>query len=102
VLGGLIPAIVLLYPRLRRDNTAVAIALALVVMSVVVNRWNVTLSGLVVPPEWSPGVLGSLVAVRYFPTPIEVVVSIGILAYALLFFTLGVRYLPIYGSRSEH
>jgi Ni/Fe-hydrogenase subunit HybB-like protein len=55
VLGGLIPAIVLLYPRLRRDNTAVAIALGLVVMSVVVNRWNVTLSGLVVPPEWSPG-----------------------------------------------
>jgi molybdopterin-containing oxidoreductase family membrane subunit len=102
VLGGLIPAIVLLYPRLRRDNTAVTIALALVVMSVVVNRWNVTLSGLVVPPEWSPGVLGSVVAVRYFPTTIEIMVSVGILAYALLFFTLGVRYLPIYGQSQGH
>jgi menaquinone reductase, integral membrane subunit len=102
VLGGVIPAAIMLYPPLRRDSQAVMIGLALIVMAVVVNRWNVTLSGLVVPPEWSPGVLGSVVAVSYFPTGLEVLVSVGILAYALLGFTLGARYLPIYKKRSSH
>jgi Ni/Fe-hydrogenase subunit HybB-like protein len=97
VLAGVIPAAILLYPRWRRNEQALMVALGLIVMGVVVNRWNVTLSGLVVPPEWSPGVIGAAgVAVSYSPTLIEVAISLGILGYALLFFTLGVRYLPIY------
>jgi Ni/Fe-hydrogenase subunit HybB-like protein len=71
-------------------------ALSLVVAGVVINRWNITLSGLVAPPDWSPGVMGNLVAVSYFPSPVEIAVAIGIVAYALLGFTLGVRYLAIY------
>jgi menaquinone reductase, integral membrane subunit len=96
ILGGFIPAAILLYQPLRRNDRALMLGLLLVVLGVVVNRWNVTLSGLVVPPDWSPGVLGYLVAVSYSPTPIEVLVSLGILAYALLAFTLGARYLPIF------
>jgi menaquinone reductase, integral membrane subunit len=97
VLAGVIPAAILLYPRWRRNEQALMAALGLVVMGVIINRWNVTLSGLVVPPEWSPGVIGAAgVAVSYSPTLIEVAISLGILGYALLFFTLGVRYLPIY------
>lgn len=98
VLGGLVPAVILLYPPLRRNRAALIGGLALVVLGVVVNRWNVTLSGLVAPPSWSPGVLGNVAAVSYAPTMTEVAVSAGVLAYALLFFTLGVRYLPIYES----
>ena len=71
-------------------------------MAVVVNRWNVTLSGLVVPPEWSPGVLGGVLAASYFPTWTEVAVSIGILGYGLLAFTLGVKYLPIFRRARAH
>ena len=68
----------------------------------VVNRWNVTLSGLVVPPDWSPGILGNAVAASYFPTLIEVAVAVGVLGYGLLAFTLGVKYLPLYPQpRSE-
>jgi menaquinone reductase, integral membrane subunit len=103
VLGGVIPAAILLYLPLRRNDRAVMVGLGLIVMAVVVNRWNVTLSGLVVPPEWSPGVIGNVVAVSYSPTTIEVMVSVGILAYALMGFTLGVKYLPIYGrSKKSH
>jgi molybdopterin-containing oxidoreductase family membrane subunit len=96
ILGGIVPAIILLYQPLRRNDRALLIGLGLVVFAIVVNRWNVTLSGLVAPPDWSPGVLGNVVAVSYIPTIIEIMVSIGILAYGLLGFTLGARYLPIF------
>jgi menaquinone reductase, integral membrane subunit len=96
VLGGLVPAVILLNRRLRHNDRAVILALSLIVMSIVVNRWNVTLSGLVAPPEWSPGVLGSVVAASYAPSWVEVAVSLGILAYGLLAFTLGVKYLPLF------
>jgi len=96
VFGGLIPAIILLYRPLRRNDRYVIFALAMIVMGVLVNRWNVTLSGLVAPPQWSPGVLGNIVAATYIPTFPEAAVAIGIAGYALLGFTLGVRYLPLY------
>lgn len=96
VLGGLIPAIILLYPPLRRNDRLLVLALGLIVAAVVINRWNVTLSGLVVPPNWSPGILGGLVTASYVPSLIEIAVSIGILGYGLLAITLGVKYLPIF------
>jgi molybdopterin-containing oxidoreductase family membrane subunit len=103
VLGGLVPAIILLYRPLRRNDRYAILALALIVMGVVVNRWNVTLSGLVAPPQWSPGVIGNLVAVSYLPSLTEIAVAIGIAGYALIGFTMGVKYLPIYpwGKKSS-
>jgi len=44
VLGGIVPAIVLLVRQLRRNDRYVMTALGLLVMSVAINRWNVTLS----------------------------------------------------------
>jgi menaquinone reductase, integral membrane subunit len=96
VLGAVVPAVILLTPRFRRVDRILTIGLGLIVMGIVVNRWNVTLSGLVVPPQWSPGVLGHVVAALYFPSLPEVAVSIGVLGYGLLVFTLGVRYLPLF------
>jgi molybdopterin-containing oxidoreductase family membrane subunit len=98
ILGGIVPAVILLYRPLRRNDRALLPALGLIVMGVIVNRWNVTLSGLVAPPDWSPGVLGNVVAISYTPTAIEIMVALGIVAYALLAFTLGVRYLPIFSQ----
>jgi molybdopterin-containing oxidoreductase family membrane subunit len=95
-LGGLIPVIILLVPRLRRDNRYLIAGLSLIIMGLVVNRWNVTLSGLVVPPQWSPGVLGNVLAVSYVPTLVEVAVSLGVISYGLLAFTIGIKYFPIF------
>ncbi len=99
--GALIPAVIFLYPAARRNDRLLIIGLGLAVMGLVVNRWNVTLSGLVVPPQWSPGVLGNVVAATYFPSPTEIAVTVGILGYALLAFTLGVRHLPLYPKGSQ-
>lgn len=99
VLGGLIPAVILLYGPLRRNDTTLMAALGLIVLGVVVNRWNVTLSGLVAPPQWSPGVIGNVAAASYAPTWVELAVSVGVLAYALLAFTLGARHLPLFPGK---
>jgi Ni/Fe-hydrogenase subunit HybB-like protein len=96
ILGGLFPAIVLLYRPLRRNDRVLMVALGFVVVGVTINRWNVTLSGLVAPPQWSPGVLGNVVVASYVPTWAEVAVALGVVAYALLVLSLGIRYLPLY------
>lgn len=96
ILGGLAPAIILLLPNLCGRKNLVMLALGSIIAGVVINRWNVTLSGLVAPPAWSPGVLGNVIAVSYSPSIIELLVALGIVSYAFLGFTLGVRYLEIY------
>jgi molybdopterin-containing oxidoreductase family membrane subunit len=101
LLAGIIPAIILLYPRFRRNDRLLLAGLGLIVVGIVVNRWNVTLSGLIVPPQWSPGVLGNVVAATYFPSWTEVAVSLGVLGYALMAFTLGIRYLPLFPVSSD-
>ena len=101
VLGGIVPAIILLNVNFRKNDRYTLFALAGVIAGVTVNRWNVTLSGLVAPPQWSPGVIGNLITASYLPTWNEIIVSIGIIAYALLAFSFGVRYLPIYPREGE-
>lgn len=98
VLGLMVPAAILLIGRSRQSDPGLLLGLGLLVFGVIVNRWNTTLSGLIAPPNWSPGVLGSVVTASYSPTWTEVAVSIGIVGYAWLAFTLAVRFLPIYQS----
>jgi Ni/Fe-hydrogenase subunit HybB-like protein len=101
VLGALLPAVILLYGPLRRNARALGLALGLVVLGVIVNRWNVTPSGLVAPPDWSPGVLHTGAVAAYFPSPIELLVSAGVVAYFLLGLTLAVRHLPIFAAAEK-
>jgi len=101
LLGGVIPSVILLNPRLRKNDWYSILALGLIIVGVTMNRWNVTLSGLVAPPQWSPGVLGSVLAASYLPTWNEIIVSLGIIAYALLAFSFGVKYLPIFPKTEE-
>jgi len=101
VLGGFIPAIIIFVPQLRKNIWVLIFGLTMIPMGVVVNRWNTTLSGLVVPPDWSPGVLGNVVAASYLPTGIEMMVAAGIVAYAWLGYTLGVKFLPIFNEQPQ-
>ena len=101
VLGGIVPALILLNANFRKNDRYTMLALGAIIAGVTVNRWNVTLSGLVAPPRWSPGVLGNLITVSYLPTWNEIIVSLGIIAYALLAFSFGIKYLPIYPKDEE-
>lgn len=101
LLGVLVPAIILLTPRLRRSDLWVMAAMILAVIGVVVNRWNVTLSGLIVPLDWSPGVAEVFSVNTYQPAAVEWAVALGVVSYALLMFSLGLRFMPLF-SKETH
>ncbi len=96
ILGALIPALILLTPRLRRRDIWIIVAALLAMGGIIVNRWNVTLSGLVVPVDWSPGIANVFPVREYMPTAIEWGIALGVVGYALLMLTLGLRYLPFF------
>jgi molybdopterin-containing oxidoreductase family membrane subunit len=104
VVGALIPAIILLSPRLRRQDILIVIAALLAIVGVITNRWNVTLSGLIVPMDWSPGAGDLFPVQKYVPALSEWGVGIGVLGYALMMLTLGLTYLPLFpkGDHDDH
>lgn len=101
-IGALIPATILLVPRLRRSDTYVLLAMLTAIVGIIVNRWNVTLSGLILPLDWSPGVAEVFAVNGYTPNLAEWGVALGVVGYALMFMTLGLRYLPLFSSDQKH
>ena len=96
LIGALIPAIILLTPRFRRQDTWLMGAMGMAILGTLINRWNVTLSGLILPLDWSPGVAELFPINAYQPGLVEWGVAIGIAGYALGLLTLGLRYLPLF------
>jgi len=102
-LGAIVPAIILLVPRLRHLVGLRQLALALVVGGVVAYRWDTNLIGQIVTLSYLPGDIAARYT-TYFPSLVEVVSGLGIIAYGLLAFTLGVRYLKVvdYSAAPAH
>jgi molybdopterin-containing oxidoreductase family membrane subunit len=96
LMGALLPAIIFLWRPLRRNRYFLMLGALMVVGGLVINRWNVTLSGFTVPLDWSPGVLDIFPINTYQPSLVEWGVAIGIVGYSWMAFTLGVRYLHLY------
>ncbi len=96
VFGALVPAIFFLWGRLRRNRNALILAALMVIAGLVINRWNMTLSGFVIPLDWSPGVAEVFPVNHYEPALVEWGVAIGIVSYSWFAFTLGARFLKLY------
>jgi molybdopterin-containing oxidoreductase family membrane subunit len=96
LMGALLPAVIFLWPRLRNNRYLVMVGAVMIIGGLVINRWNMTLAGLVVPMDWSPGVLDVFPINTYRPSLVEWGVAIGIVGYSWMGFTLGVRYLKLY------
>lgn len=94
--GAFVPMILLLWPRTRANRNILILSAFMIIAGLVINRWNMTLSGFVIPMDWSPGVKDVFPINHYQPSLVEWGVSIGIVAYSWTAFTLGVRYLNIY------
>lgn len=94
--GAFVPAIFLLWRRLRQNRHVVMLACLMIIAGLVINRWNMTLSGFVVPMDWSPGVREVQTMTTYTPALVEWGVALLIVAYSWLAFTLGVRLLNFY------
>jgi len=102
LLGIVLPAVIFLSSRYKHNPALVVLGAFLAVLGIIVNRWNVTVSGLFIPLEYSPGTLFQPEPVRYFPNVYEWGVAIGILGYMLLLLTLGARYLPLFEKDKAH
>ena len=65
-------------------------------LGLVFSRWNVTVSGLIVPLNYALGTLFQVTPADYTPSLIEWGVIIGVLGYVMLLFTVAVYFLPIF------
>jgi molybdopterin-containing oxidoreductase family membrane subunit len=101
ILGVIVPAILFLTPRFNRRPAFLVIGAGFAVLGILVNRWNTTVGGLFVPLSYSPGTLYELPPGNYFPSLPEWGIAVGIIGYALLMLTLGVKFLPLFG-KEEH
>jgi Ni/Fe-hydrogenase subunit HybB-like protein len=96
--GALVPMVMLLTPYTRGHPFWRMLALSLVVIGVIAYRWDTNLSGLLVVMPYLPG-SQSVAYASYSPSLVEVVAGLGVVAYGLLAFSLGVRYLNVVNHR---
>jgi len=97
LLGILVPMILLLWGRTRRHAFWRMVALLLVAIGVVAYRWDINLSGLLVVMPYLPN--AAVEYTSYTPALVEWVAALGILAYGMTAFTLGVLYLRVVDHR---
>jgi molybdopterin-containing oxidoreductase family membrane subunit len=103
IMGVIVPAILFLAPRFNKRPILLVGGTLLAVMGIVVNRWNVTVSGLTVPLSYSPGQLYTAPVGQYFPNLTEWGILSLIIGYALLLMTLGVMFLPLFPKdKAQH
>lgn len=93
-LGIIIPMIILLNPNWRKMPRLQIPALALIVLGLVMYRWDTNMVGQLVVFNYMPQELVPQFT-RYIPSLVEIAAGAGVIAVGLLAFTLGVRYLRV-------
>lgn len=88
--GSLLPIVLFAFPRVRRNPHGLFLGAACAVSGFVLNRLNVGITGL----ELGTGA-------RYFPTWMEVAVTMSIVAVGFVLFGLACKHLPIFESQGE-
>jgi Ni/Fe-hydrogenase subunit HybB-like protein len=96
--GAIIPMILLLKQQTRQDHFWRMAALAMVVCGVIAYRWDINLSGLLVVVSYLPGE-ATVTYTSYFPSLVEIGAGLGVVAFGLTAFSLGVRYLRVVDHR---
>jgi Ni/Fe-hydrogenase subunit HybB-like protein len=93
LLGMVVPMILLLYRPTRMNRFWRMIALLLVAAGVVAFRWDTNIAGFLVVMPYIPG--QAIAYTSYRPSLVEVMTGGAILAYGLMAFSLGVKYLRV-------
>lgn len=85
LIGAVIPIILLSIPAVRNNRMAVFWSSFLVIAGIIFNRFNVALFGLAMRPGYT-----------YTPHWMEIAISVGLVADAMLVIWLAYRYLPLH------
>jgi len=95
VLGGIVPAAILLTEKGRKNSFLFVVAIILGVIGVSVNRWVMVLQVMAVPTlPWEPWHL-------YSPSWQEVATTILPVAYGVILLMVSFRYLPVFPQEKE-
>lgn len=89
-LGVIGPLVLLSVPRIRTDHFGLFVSSVLVILGFIMNRLNVSITGM----EASSGT-------SYFPSGTEILVTLTIVALGFALFGLAVKYLPIFPERER-
>jgi Ni/Fe-hydrogenase subunit HybB-like protein len=100
VLGIIVPMIILFRTRLRRQPLLHMLALLLVVGGLAAYRWDTNMVGQMVTSSYLPQELVPRYT-EYFPSLIEFLAGAGAVAYGLMAFTLGARYLKVVNHEEQ-
>jgi len=92
---GIIPAFILITPRLRERNGLLIIGALMNVTGIVLNRFVFTIQTLSIP------VMPFETFMSYFPTWQEWGIAMGAIGYGILLFSLSYRYLPLFPQEAE-
>ncbi|HNR36360.1 MAG TPA: polysulfide reductase NrfD [Candidatus Hydrogenedentes bacterium] len=90
VVGGIVPLVLLSFEAFRKQRVLLLCGALLALGGVVFNRLNVVLLGMNLPGTQPGGLVGT-----YYPSLIEWVLSLSLIAAAVFFFATGVKLLPI-------
>ncbi|HEY5674235.1 MAG TPA: NrfD/PsrC family molybdoenzyme membrane anchor subunit [Malonomonas sp.] len=88
-IGFILPFVMFTQKSVRENDRRRVIAASLVVFGLILNRFNVSMFGMMDPNN------------LYYPSLIESLVTIGIIAGHILFFVLIARYFPIFEHHPE-
>ncbi|MDP3880452.1 MAG: NrfD/PsrC family molybdoenzyme membrane anchor subunit [Dehalococcoidales bacterium] len=96
-MGAVIPLAILFNPRLNKTVRWIALAAASVVIGVFFERYYLVITGAAYPLDFYPGEIEGVWGVTgSFPvTPVETMMSVGIIALLGLVFVLGLKYLEL-------
>lgn len=94
LLGVLVPMIILVSERLRRDPRLQLLALLCVIGGLVAYRWDTNIVSQMVVFNYQPQEIIPRYT-SYVPSLVEVLAGAGVVAYGFLTFTLGARYLKV-------
>jgi Ni/Fe-hydrogenase subunit HybB-like protein len=89
LVGVIIPVVLLSMPAIRNNRMAVFWSSCLVVVGIIFNRFNVGLFGLAMRPGYT-----------YTPNWMEIAISVGLVADAMLVIWLAYRFLPVHSDES--
>ena len=91
LLGSALPIILLLIPKVRESPKGLYLAAVVCLLGFVTNRMNVAITGM----EAGTGQ-------HYFPKWTEIAITLAIIGFGFLVFTVAVKYLPIFGDEAAH
>ncbi len=80
-----LPALLLLFEEVRNSQKGLLWCSGLAAFGVLLNRFNVSLTS-----------FGGYRDFWYFPSAVEIIITLSLIAAAILIFDLGTRYLPVY------